>query len=119
MALLKSAPKMTYQQDLLDKKISSIPNYSTSEKMENETEASILCNPYDFIGHQDIPKIETPLSEEMQKRTLTFDELREKFQRFSNESLFKPGCIRRDNIDQKLVRVPNKNLACFSAASQY
>ena len=86
MALLKSAPKMTYRQDLLDKRIGAIPNYSTSEISENETEATILCNPYDFIGHQDIPKIETPLSEEMQKRTLTFDELREKFQRFSNES---------------------------------
>ena len=108
MALLKSAPKMTYQQDLLDKRISSSPNYSTREISENETEATILCDPFDFIGHQDIPTIETPLSEEMQKQTLTFDELREKFQRFSNESLFKPGCIRRDNVDEKLVGVPNK-----------
>ena len=85
--------------------MTSVPDNATNEESSNDTEATMLCGPYEFIGHQNISEIVTPLSPEMQKRTLTFDQLREKFQRFSNETLFQPGCIRRDNLDEKLVRV--------------
>ena len=87
--------------------MTSVPTYATNEESSNDTEAAMLCSPYEFIGHQNIPEIITPLSPLMQKQTLTFDELREKFQRFSNETLFQPGCRRRDNLDEKLVRVPS------------
>ena len=85
--------------------MTSVSDYATKKESTNFTEAAMLCNPYEFVGHQDIPEIITPLSPEMQKRTLTFDQLREKFQRLSNDTLFQPGCTRRDNLDEKLVRV--------------
>ena len=65
----------------------------------------MFCNQTFLLGRQNIPKISTPLNAEMKNRTLTIDELRAKFQRFSNETLFKPLCKRQENPDEKLALV--------------
>ena len=78
----------------------------SKEKLEKlEMIEKMFCAQTFLLGRQNIPKIQTPLNLGMKNRTLGINELREKFQRFSNETLFEPHCKRQENQDEKLAMV--------------